>query len=75
MAQTVTLWFETFQTLSKSLGWRIATFASQQFPKVVLRMLKPLLGRLAAVLLTFHVYLVMAHVESTENPTDYANRW
>ena len=38
------------------------------------RMLKPLLRRLAALLLTFNVYLVVAHVESTENPTDHASR-
>ena len=38
------------------------------------RMLKPLLRRLSALLLTFNIYLVVAHVESTENSTDHASR-
>ena len=38
------------------------------------KMLKPLLRRLAAVLLAFDLYLVVSHVESSENPTDAASR-
>ena len=38
------------------------------------RMLKPLLKRLAAVLMAFDLYLVVSHVESSENPTDAASR-
>lgn len=38
------------------------------------RMLKPLLRRLSAVLLAFDVYLIVSHVESSENPTDAASR-
>lgn len=38
------------------------------------RMLKPLLSRLAALLMAFDLYLVISHVESTENPTDHDSR-
>eukprot|EP00438_Fugacium_kawagutii_P002308 Skav226067 [mRNA] locus=scaffold211:609064:615202:- [translate_table: standard] len=38
------------------------------------RMLRPLLQRLAGWLLAFNLYLVICHVESTENPTDAASR-
>ena len=38
------------------------------------RMLKPLLKRLAAVLMAFDLYLVVSHVESSENHTDAASR-
>ena len=38
------------------------------------RILKPLLRRLSALLLSYGLYLVVAHVESTENPTDGASR-
>ena len=38
------------------------------------KMLKPLLCRLGAVLITFDLYLVVSHVESTENPTDHDSR-
>ena len=38
------------------------------------QMLKPLLPRLAATLLAWDLYLVVTHVESTENPTDHASR-
>ena len=38
------------------------------------KMLKPLLRRLAAVLMAFELYLVVSHVESSENPTDAASR-
>ena len=38
------------------------------------RMLKPLLQRLSALLLAFDLYLLVAHVESSENPTDNASR-
>eukprot|EP00438_Fugacium_kawagutii_P036840 Skav204450 [mRNA] locus=scaffold1298:250701:254168:+ [translate_table: standard] len=38
------------------------------------RMLRPLLRRLAASLLAFDLYLVLGHVESSENPTDDASR-
>lgn len=38
------------------------------------RMLKPLLRRLAAVLMAFDLHLVICHVESSENPTDAASR-
>ena len=37
-------------------------------------LLQPLMRRLAAWLLTFNIYLVLAHVESTENPTDEDSR-
>lgn len=38
------------------------------------KMLKPLLARLAAILMAHDIYLVISHVESTENPTDHASR-
>ena len=38
------------------------------------RMLKPLVSRLAALLLAWGIYLVVSHVESTENPTDHDSR-
>lgn len=38
------------------------------------RMLRPLLRRLSAALLAFDLYLVMGHVESSENPTDHDSR-
>lgn len=38
------------------------------------KMLRPLLQRLAAWLLTFNIYLIISHVESIENPTDAASR-
>jgi len=38
------------------------------------RMLKPLLRRLGAILLTFDLQLIISHVESTENPTDHDSR-
>ena len=37
-------------------------------------MMRPLLGRLSALLLTMGLYLIVSHVESTENPTDDASR-
>lgn len=37
-------------------------------------MLKPLLARLTALLLAFDIFLVLSHVESSENPTDHASR-
>ena len=37
-------------------------------------MLKPLLERLTALLLDFDIYLIVSHVESSENPTDEASR-
>jgi hypothetical protein len=37
-------------------------------------MLKPLLRRLGAILLTFDLQLIISHVESTENPTDHDSR-
>ena len=38
------------------------------------QMLRPLLARLTALLLAFDLYLVVSHVESSENPTDDASR-
>jgi len=38
------------------------------------RMLKPLVSQLAALLLACGIYLVVSHVESTENPTDHDSR-
>ena len=38
------------------------------------RMLKPLLARLTALLLAFDIYLIVVHIESTENPTDNDSR-
>ena len=38
------------------------------------RMLQPLLQRLAATLLAMDIYLVICHVESTDNPTDHDSR-
>ena len=37
-------------------------------------MLKPLLCRLGAILLSFDLYLIISHVESTDNPTDHDSR-
>ena len=37
-------------------------------------MLKPLLGRLAALLMTFDLFLLVGHVESLDNPTDHDSR-
>lgn len=37
-------------------------------------MLKPLLRRLSALVLSYGLYVVVIHVESTENPTDGASR-
>lgn len=38
------------------------------------KMLRPLLARLAVLLMAFDLYLVVCHVESTDNPTDHASR-
>ena len=38
------------------------------------KMLQPLLRRLAALLMAHDIYLVITHVESTENPTDADSR-
>ena len=38
------------------------------------RMLRPLMQRLSATLLACNLHLVVAHVESTENPTDHDSR-
>lgn len=38
------------------------------------RMLRPLLRRLTAALLVYGLYLIMGHVESTENPCDHDSR-
>jgi hypothetical protein len=38
------------------------------------KMLRPLLVRLAVLLMAFDLYLVVSHVESSENPTDHASR-
>ena len=38
------------------------------------KMLQPLLRRLSALLITFGIYLIVSHVESTDNPTDAASR-
>lgn len=38
------------------------------------QMLKPLLARLATLLLAFDLYLIVSHVESSENPTDHDSR-
>ena len=37
-------------------------------------MLKPLLARLAAQLLAFDIYMIISHVDGSENPTDHASR-
>ena len=37
-------------------------------------LMKPLMGRLSALLLTMGIYLIVSHVESSENPTDDASR-
>jgi len=37
-------------------------------------LLKPLLRRLSALVLSYGLYVVVIHVESTENPTDGASR-
>lgn len=37
-------------------------------------LLKPLLRRLSALTLSYGLFLIVAHVESTENPTDGASR-
>ena len=38
------------------------------------KMLQPLLRRLSATLLAFNIYLLVSHVESTDNPTDHDSR-
>ena len=38
------------------------------------RMLKPLLARLSTLLLAFDIYLIVIHVESSDNPTDHDSR-
>ena len=38
------------------------------------KMLKPLLRRLTSELLAWDIYLIISHVESSENPTDNASR-
>lgn len=38
------------------------------------KMLRPLLQRLAAWLITFNLFLLVSHVESVDNPTDAASR-
>ena len=38
------------------------------------KMLKPLLVRLSALLMAFDLYVVISHVESSDNPTDEASR-
>lgn len=38
------------------------------------KLLQPLLQRLSALVLSYGLYLVVVHVESTENPTDGDSR-
>ena len=38
------------------------------------KMLRPLISRLAGLLLAWGIFLVVTHVESSENPTDHASR-